>query len=81
MSFRAARKRCCSMKCAIIGCGRIALNHIKAVETNGLELAALCDIVPGKAEGLLERAGRKRPAPKCTQTIAKCWSKTRTSIS
>ena len=52
------------MKCAIIGCGRIALNHIKAVETNGLELAALCDIVPGKAEGLLERAGRKRPAPK-----------------
>lgn len=44
------------MKCAIIGCGRIALNHVKAVRANGFELAALCDIAPGKAEDLLERA-------------------------
>lgn len=51
------------MKCAIIGCGRIALNHVRAVEANGLELAALCDIVPGKAEGLLERAEWKGLAP------------------
>ena len=52
------------MKVAIIGCGRIALNHVKAVRANGLELAALCDIVPGKAEGLLERAEWDGPAPK-----------------
>ncbi|WP_101723326.1 Gfo/Idh/MocA family protein [Eggerthella timonensis] len=52
------------MKVAIIGCGRIALNHVKAVEANGLELAALCDVVPGKAEGLLERAAWACPAPK-----------------
>ena len=52
------------MKVAIIGCGRIALNHVKAVRTNGLELAALCDVVPGKAEGLLERAEWDGPAPK-----------------
>lgn len=51
------------MKCAIIGCGRIALNHVRAIEVNGLELAALCDIVPGKAEGLLERAEWDGPAP------------------
>lgn len=51
------------MKCAIIGCGRIALNHVKAVEANGFELAALCDVVPGKAEGLLGRAGWRGPAP------------------
>lgn len=55
------------MKVAIIGCGRIALNHVKAVRANGLELAALCDVVPGKAEGLLERADWEGPAPKiCT---------------
>lgn len=44
------------MKVALIGCGRIALNHIKAVRENRLELTALCDIAPGKAENLLERA-------------------------
>lgn len=51
------------MKVAIIGCGRIALNHVKAVGVNGLELAALCDVVPGKAEDLLERAAWAGPAP------------------
>ena len=51
------------MKCAIIGCGRIALNHVKAIEGNGLELAALCDIVPGKCEDLLERASWEGSAP------------------
>ena len=52
------------MKCAIIGCGRIALNHVKAVRANGFELAALCDTAPGKAEGLLERAEWDGPAPR-----------------
>lgn len=51
------------MKCAIIGCGRIALNHAKAVEANGFELAALCDTASGKAEDLLERAEWDAPAP------------------
>ena len=51
------------MKVAIIGCGRIALNHVKAVEANGLELAALCDVVPGKAESLLERSGWEGAPP------------------
>ena len=32
------------MKYALIGCGRIATNHIKAVQNNGLELVAVCDI-------------------------------------
>ncbi len=44
------------MKYALIGCGRIAINHLKAARANRFEVAALCDIVPGKAEALLARA-------------------------
>lgn len=32
------------MKYALIGCGRIAENHIKAAIENNLELTAVCDI-------------------------------------
>ena len=35
-----------NMKYALIGCGRIAANHVKAVLNNGLEFIAACDIVP-----------------------------------
>lgn len=41
------------MKYALIGCGRIAVNHIKAVQNNHLELVAVCDVLPEKAEALL----------------------------
>ena len=34
------------MKCAIIGCGRIAVNHIQAASNNKIDVAAVCDIVP-----------------------------------
>lgn len=43
------------MKYALIGCGRIATNHIKAVLNNHLELVAVCDIVPEKMEQLLAK--------------------------
>lgn len=32
------------MKYALIGCGRVAPNHIKAAKDNGFEIAAVCDI-------------------------------------
>ena len=32
------------MKYALIGCGRIAVNHIKAALKNGLDISAVCDI-------------------------------------
>ena len=32
------------MKYALIGCGRIAVNHVKAVENNQLEFVAACDL-------------------------------------
>jgi len=41
------------MKYALIGCGRIATNHIKAVLNNKLELVAVCDVVPEHMENLL----------------------------
>lgn len=41
------------MKYALIGCGRIAVNHIKAVLDNKLELVAVCDINPNHIESLL----------------------------
>ena len=45
------------MKYALIGCGRIATNHIKAAVNNNLELIAVCDIVPEQMEELLEKHG------------------------
>lgn len=43
------------MKYALIGCGRIATNHIKAVINNNLELTAVCDVLPEKMEELLAK--------------------------
>ncbi len=45
------------MKYALIGCGRIATNHIKAVLNNHLELVAVCDILPEHMQALLEKHG------------------------
>ena len=43
------------MKYALIGCGRISINHIYAALENHLEIVALCDIVPQNMEQLLKR--------------------------
>ncbi len=43
------------MKYALIGCGRIATNHMKAAINNELEIVAICDIVPGKMKTLLAK--------------------------
>ena len=47
------------MKYALIGCGRISTNHIKAAVNNSskLELSAVCDIVPERMQQLLEKHG------------------------
>ena len=41
------------MKYALIGCGRIATNHVTAAINNNLEIVAVCDIVPEKMEEIL----------------------------
>lgn len=45
------------MRYGLIGCGRIAINHIKAVVANDLYLQAVCDIVPEHIDILFEKTG------------------------
>lgn len=44
------------MKYALIGCGRIAVNHVKAVANNALEFVAMCDTDDSKFDVMLEKA-------------------------
>jgi predicted dehydrogenase len=41
------------MKYALIGCGRIAVNHIQAAVNNKIDIIAICDIVLENMENLL----------------------------
>ena len=43
------------MKYAIIGCGRIAKNHIKAALDNNLNIVALCDVLEDNIDDVIEK--------------------------
>lgn len=45
------------MKYALIGCGRISTNHIKAAVNNKLEIVGVCDIIPRKMDEVLAKHG------------------------
>ena len=45
------------MKYALIGCGRIAVNHVKAVVNNNLEFVAACDLSLENIEILFDKTG------------------------
>lgn len=45
------------MNYALIGCGRIATNHMKAAINNKLEIVAVCDVLPEAMEALLAKHG------------------------
>jgi len=45
------------MKYALIGCGRISTNHVKAVLNNELEFVAACDINPEHITNVLAKHG------------------------
>ena len=45
------------MKSGLIGCGRIATNHVKAVLNNNLEFVAACDIEESQINNLLAKHG------------------------
>lgn len=42
-----------SLKYALIGCGRISLNHIAAALKNKLEIVALCDVIQMKMDDII----------------------------
>lgn len=48
------------MKYALIGCGRIAANHVKAVLNNGLEFVAVCDVKEAQIVNLLAKHGLEK---------------------
>lgn len=45
------------MKYALIGCGRISTNHIKAAVANKLEIVAVCDVLPERMQEVLTKHG------------------------
>lgn len=50
------------MNYALIGCGRIATNHIKAALNNKLNIVAVCDVLPEAMETLLAKYGVEKEA-------------------
>ena len=55
------------MKYALVGCGRIAKNHIMAAINNELNIVAVSDMIPDKMDLLLANAGIED-----TSSIIKC---------
>ncbi len=45
------------MKYALIGCGRIAVNHLKAMINNQLKMVAICDVDLGQIDQLFNKVG------------------------
>ena len=54
------------MKYALIGCGRIAVNHIKAVVNNNLDMVAVCDVDLTHIDTLFTKTGYNKPVEKYT---------------
>ena len=48
------------MNYALIGCGRISTNHMKAAVNNKLNIVGVCDILPEKMEEILEKHGLEK---------------------
>ena len=42
------------MRYGLIGCGRISVNHIAAAQENGLEIAAVCDVVEDHMDEIIK---------------------------
>ncbi len=43
------------MKYALIGCGRISVNHLAAAKDNNLEIVAVCDVLESKMDEKIEQ--------------------------
>lgn len=45
------------MRYALIGCGRVAVNHMNAAKINGFDIAAVCDVDPSQIDVMFRRLG------------------------
>ena len=54
------------MKYALIGCGRIAVNHIKAVVNNNLDMVAVCDVDLSHIDTLFAKTGYNKSVERYT---------------
>ena len=54
------------MKYALIGCGRIAVNHIKAVVNNNLDMVAVCDVDLSHIDILFSKTVYGKPVERYT---------------
>lgn len=52
------------MKYALIGCGRIAVNHVKAAVNNDLDFVAVCDVMPKAIDVLFNKTGYNKQIEK-----------------
>lgn len=57
-----------NMAYALIGCGRIATNHIRAALKNGLNITSVCDVIPERMEALLTLHGLENERSICRYT-------------
>lgn len=56
------------MKYALIGCGRISVNHMKAAINNKLEIVAICDIITEHMNTVLKKSGLEK------EKVIKCYT-------
>lgn len=57
------------MRYALIGCGRISVNHVAAAQENNLDIVALCDIVPEHIDDKFQKFNLPNSVSKYTNYI------------
>lgn len=68
------------MKYALIGCGRISTNHIKAALDNNLEVVGVCDIIAGHMDALLKLHGMSGGGISCYTDYRQMIEETRPEL-
>ena len=57
------------MRYALIGCGRISVNHIQAALNNNLEIVGLCDLIPERVNEKKEKFPLVKDVPLYTDYV------------
>lgn len=54
-----------NMRYALIGCGRVSVNHVKAARDNGFDIAAVCDTDASHIDRMFENSGASENESAC----------------